>query len=79
MTSPVFVTARKNRDLFSSYYGKLEAFRFHENRIDIDRFCGEVRAEFPSWSQAQRAVNQLRAGDGRLWDAAIAGCSNHHG
>jgi hypothetical protein len=73
MASPVFVTAQRNRDLSSSYHGTLGAFRFHKHRVDVDWFCGEVRVMFPSWSKAQKAVNQLRVGDGRLWDAAVSG------
>ena len=68
-----FVTADRNRDLCSHYYGKLLGFRFHRKEPGVDWFAGQVRVRFPSWGIAQKAVSQLRAGDASLWDAYVWG------
>ena len=70
-----YVTAQRNRDLASRDHGKLNSFKFHKVFVTVDWFEGEVRLKFPSWAIAQKAVNQLRAGDPTLWDTyAIERC-----
>lgn len=63
------VTATRNRDLSSSYYGTLAGFRFHRNDVAVDWFEGQVKVTFPCWAIAQQAVNQLRQGNATLWDS----------
>jgi hypothetical protein len=71
MTQVTYVTAQRNRDLASRNHGKLNGFKFHKVFVTVDWFEGEVRLKFPSWAIAQRAVNQLRAGDATLWDTYV--------
>ena len=73
MTQVTYVTAQRNRDLASQNHGKLNSnsFKFHKVFVTVDWFEGEVRLKFPSWAIAQRAVNQLRAGDATLWDTYV--------
>ena len=67
MTQVTYVTAQRNRNLASQNHGKLNSFTFHRVFVSVNWFEGEVRLKFPSWAIAQRAVNQLRAGDATLW------------
>ena len=71
MTQVTYVTAQRNRDLASRNHGKLNGFKFHKVFVTVDWFEGEVRLKFPSCAIAQRAVNQLRAGDATLWDTYV--------
>jgi hypothetical protein len=73
MTQVTYVTAQRNRDLASQDHGKLNSnsFKFHKVFVTVDWFEGEVRLKFPSWAIAQKAVNQLRAGDATLWDTYV--------
>jgi hypothetical protein len=69
----IYVTAQRNRNLVSLNHGKLNSFEFHKTFVAVDWFDGEVRLRFPSWAIAQKAVNQLRAGDTTLWDTYARG------
>ena len=71
----IYVTAQRNRNLYSQNHGKLNSnsFKFHRAFVAVQWFEGEVRLKFPSWAIAQRAVNQLRAGDATLWDTYAGG------
>jgi len=73
MAQVTYVTAQRNRDLASQNHGKLNSnsFKFHKAFVNVDWFEGEVRLKFPSWAIAQKAVNQLRAGDATLWDIYV--------
>jgi hypothetical protein len=73
MAQVIYVTAQRNRDLASQNHGKLNSnsFKFHKAFVNVDWFEGEVRLKFPSWAIAQKAVNQLRAGDATLWDTYV--------
>ena len=72
MSNPVWVTARRCRDLSSVGHGKLmqHTFRFHRKRVRVDWFDGEVSRKFPNWATAQKAVTELRNGNGTVWDTA---------